>query len=106
MQATFRGNNKAKDLASTFSKAFKAAYENALDKDQFVGKKFGSTVEALVEKMLRKVTEGEIIINFDTLFKSIVESSKKKLYHKEMHGEAKTAFKTLANNNFEERINI
>lgn len=107
MQATLRGNNKAKDLASTFSKAFKAAYENALDKDQFVGKKFGSTVEALVEKMLRKVTagekgEGEIIINFDTLFKSIVESSKKKLYHKEMHGEAKTAFKTLANNNFEE----
>ena len=77
MQATFRGNNKAKDLASTFSKAFKAAYENALDKDQRVGTKFGSTVEALEENMPSKVTEGEIIINFDTLIKSIVESSKK-----------------------------
>ncbi|WP_339040918.1 hypothetical protein [Candidatus Lariskella endosymbiont of Hedychridium roseum] len=105
MPATFRGDNtKAKALAGTFSKAFKDAYESALDEDKFAGQKFNQQIADLVQKMMRKGQEGEegeSIIDFGKLFESIIESSKRKLYDKAMHGEAKSVFKTLASSNFE-----
>ncbi|WP_339052015.1 hypothetical protein [Candidatus Lariskella endosymbiont of Epinotia ramella] len=104
-KATFRGENqKAKELAGTFSKAFKGAYESALDKDEFSGQKFDQQIADLVQNVMRKGQEGEegeSIIDFGKLFESIIESSKRKLYDKAMHGEAKTVFKTLASSNFE-----
>lgn len=104
-KATFRGENqKAKELAGTFSTAFKSAYESALDKDEFSGQKFDQQVADLVQNTLRKGQEGEegeSIIDFGKLFESIIESSKRKLYDKAMHGEAKSVFKTLASSNFE-----
>lgn len=99
-KATFKASAEAKDVAYTLSSAFEIAYQSALNEETFAGTKFNSKVEDLIMRAAANEA-GDSMIDFKKLFSSIVQSSKNKLYDKEMQGESKVIFRTLAYNDFE-----